>query len=90
MYLDIMSVNVVIEVIGYVASAFVLFSFLLKDIKWIRIVNIVGAVSFVLYGFLTKTYPTAFMNVALVLVHIYYLIKMYIESKKQKTIEEKE
>lgn len=90
MYLDIMSVNVVIEVIGYVASAFVLFSFLLKDIKWIRIVNIVGAVSFVVYGFLTKTYPTAFMNVALVLVHIYYLIKMYIESKKQKTSEEKE
>ena len=83
MFLNVLSANVVVEVIGYVASSFVLISFLLKDIKWIRIVNIIGAVSFVIYGILTKTYPTAFMNGALVLVHVFYLIKMYIDTKKK-------
>ena len=83
MFLNVLSSNVVVEVIGYVASSFVLISFLLKEIKWIRIVNIIGAVSFVIYGFLTKTYPTAFMNSALVLVHVYYLIKMHIDTKKK-------
>ena len=74
--------KVVFEVIGYLGSLFVLASFLLKDIKWIRIVNIVGAVFFVIYGFYTQTWATAFMNFALVLVHIFYLVKMYLDNKK--------
>lgn len=71
-----LSTGVVFEIIGYLGSAFVLLSFVLKDIKKIRLINIIGAVLFVVYGIYTKTWATAFMNSALVLVHIYYLIKM--------------
>ena len=41
--------NVIYEVISYFASAFVLFSFLMKDVKSIRLVNIFGAIFFVIY-----------------------------------------
>lgn len=75
--------RVIYDIIGYLGSSFVLLSFLLKDIKWIRIVNIVGATFFVIYGVVTKTWPTAFMNMALVVVHIVYLLKMYLDSRKK-------
>ena len=73
----------VFEIIGYLGSSFVLISFLLKDIKWIRVVNIVGAIFFVAYGAYTKTWATAFMNTALVGVHIFYLVKMHLDKKKK-------
>jgi hypothetical protein len=77
----------IISIIGYLGSAFVLGSFLLKDIKWIRIVNIFGAIFFVIYGISTETWATAYMNLALVIVHIVYLIKMY-RNKSKEQIEE--
>ena len=67
---------VLVEVFGYVASTLVLISFLFKNIKLIRIVNVCGAAFFVLYGLLTKTYPTMLMNFALIFVHFYYLFKV--------------
>ena len=76
MFLNFVSTNVVFEIVGYLGSAFVLLSFLLKDIKKIRLINIVGAAFFVFYGIYTETWATAFMNLALIIVHIYYLIKM--------------
>lgn len=80
-----LDMKIIIEIIGYLGSAFVLISFILKDIKWIRIVNIVGAVFFVIYGISTKTWATAFMNMALVIVHIVYLVKMYLDKRKEET-----
>jgi O-antigen/teichoic acid export membrane protein len=76
MFLNVVSTKVVFEIVGYLGSAFVLLSFLLKDIKKIRLINIVGAAFFVIYGIYTETWATAFMNLALILVHIYYLVKM--------------
>lgn len=74
--------KVIFEIIGYLGSLFVLASFLLKDVRWIRLINIIGAVFFVIYGIATETWATAFMNFALVGVHIYYLVKMHFDSKK--------
>ena len=66
---------ILIEVFGYIASTLVLISFLFKNVKTIRIVNVCGALFFVLYGYFTKTYPTMLMNFALIFVHFYYLYK---------------
>lgn len=75
--------DLIIEIIGYLGSAFVLGSFLLKDIKWIRIINIFGAIFFVIYGISTQTWATAFMNMALVVVHIVYLVKIFLNKSKE-------
>ena len=64
-----------IEIIGVLASVIVLISFLMKNIKFIRIINIVGAVLFVIYGLWIDSIATWFLNGALIVIHLIYLIK---------------
>ncbi|MDY3536890.1 uroporphyrinogen decarboxylase [Riemerella anatipestifer] len=61
------------EYIGYLASAFVAISFLLKEINKIRMVNLIGCLLFVTYGFLIDSLPVIITNILISLVQIYYL-----------------
>ena len=63
------------EVIGIAGTLFVLLSFLMKDLKKVRIINIVGAVLFVVYGLLIGALSTWLLNGILVIIHIVYLLK---------------
>ena len=73
------------EWLGIVASAFVLISFLTSNQIRTRIINLVGCVVFVIYGLILPAYSTAFMNAALIIVHIIYLTKDFKARKKQKS-----
>lgn len=64
------------EIIGLTATAFVLLSFLMKDIKTVRLINIFGAVCFVIYGILINSLSTWIMNGALIVIHIFHLYKI--------------
>jgi len=61
------------EWIGYLASLFVLLSFLMKNIITLRYVNSVGCLFFVIYGILIDSWPIIITNAAIVSVNIYYL-----------------
>ena len=62
--------------IGYLASAIVFVSFLFKDVKMIRIINMIGAAIFVLYGLILESaYPIVVFNGGIILLHIYHLLK---------------
>lgn len=74
------------EWLGIVASAFILVSFLFTKQTITRIINMIGCVVFVVYGLLLPTYSTAFMNGALFIVHIVYLIKDYLARKKNNDV----
>lgn len=63
------------ELIGTLASVLVLISFLMRGEKKIRIINIIGAIMFVIYGILINAFSVWFLNGALILIHIYYLIR---------------
>lgn len=71
------------EVIGLAGTIFVLISFLMKDIKAVRIINIIGAALFVAYGALIGALSTWLLNGILIIVHIVYLIKGYKDSKRK-------
>lgn len=58
-----------IELVGYIGMFLVILSFLFKDIKLIRIVNASGAVLSCIYGYCTKTYPTAILNLILLVIN---------------------
>ncbi len=61
--------------IGYLASLVVFISFLYKDVKKIRLINMAGAFLFVIYGIMLKTaYPVILFNAGLILLHIYHLV----------------
>ncbi len=63
------------EWIGYAASLGVLVSFLMKDIRVLRVVNSVGCALFVAYGFMLGSIPIIVTNVAILIVNAYYLLK---------------
>lgn len=58
------------EILGILGTVFVLVSFLQKNEIKIRQINILGAGLFIIYGFITKTYSTAFLNIALIVIHL--------------------
>ena len=70
------------EIIGICATVFVLISFLMRDIKWVRIINIVGAILFVVYGALIGALSTWLLNALLVVIHIAYLVRDEIKKKR--------
>jgi len=65
-----------IEILGTIASIIVLLSFLMKGEVKIRIVNIIGAIIFVIYGILINAFSVWFLNGALCIVHLYKLFKL--------------
>jgi len=62
-----------IELLGYLATFFVAASFLFKSIVHLRVVNAIGAVLFVIYSLIIKSYPVALLNAFLVFVNLYQL-----------------
>jgi len=63
------------EIIGIVATLFVLVSFLFTSEVRIRQINIIGAVIFVVYGIIIGAISVYVLNGALIIIHIYKLYK---------------
>ncbi len=82
-------VAIVFEVIGYIGMALVVLSFFFQNIRWLRMMNTLGAVLCAAYGFMTKTYPTAALNLALILINMSFPIRWYAETRKKKRLAKK-
>ncbi len=65
------------EMLGYLASAFVVISLLTSNIKYLRYLNMVGCILFVIYGILISAYPVAIMNAIAFVINIYHLYKLH-------------
>ena len=63
-----------VEIIGWVATIFILLSFLYDGNK-LRYINIVGASLWLVYGLIELSYSIMFLNLCVVLIHIYKLLK---------------
>ena len=63
------------ELIGLAGTLFVLLSFLMKDLTKVRIINIIGALLFVIYGICINAWSTWILNAILIIIHIIYLVK---------------
>lgn len=62
---------------GYLASVFIVGGFVFKEIRTIRVLNMIGCMCFVVYGFLGSeqfSWPVIIPNGILTLVHLYYLL----------------
>ena len=63
------------EIIGIIATLFVLLSFLFTAEKRIRQINIIGAAIFIVYGIIIAAHSVYILNAVLVIIHIYKLYK---------------
>ena len=63
-----------IEWIGYLAAALVVASFLVKNMRLLRTINMLGAALFIVYGiFLDVNLPVIIPNFFIVGIQFYYL-----------------
>jgi len=66
-----------VELIGYLGSILVAISLMMKSLLRLRIINLIGALFFTLYGILLGAYPVAFLNGIIVCIDLYYLVQMW-------------
>ena len=67
----------VTEIVGYLASIVVLLSFLMKEVKRLRMVNIIGCLLFTTYGILLDfSIPIIVTNTAIIVINVVYLVKL--------------
>ncbi len=71
-----MDTYLIYEIIGYVASVLIAVSLMMTNIVRLRVINLIGAATFSLYGVLIGSVPVAAMNGFIVLINIYYLFQM--------------
>ena len=64
-----------IEALGYVATAVVVGSFAIQDVRKLRMANTIGSLLWIVYGFLKQDNPIIFVNISIILMHTYWFIK---------------
>ena len=76
-----------IEFIGIMAAVLILTSMVFptmsfKGSVWMRIINLIGSIVFVIYGILLPAIATAIANGAIIIINIYHLCKLIKNRKK--------
>jgi len=69
-----------IELVGYIASAFVVLSFAMSSIVKIRTISLIGSVFYVGYGALIGSIPIILANATIVVFHVIALSKEFSSS----------
>ena len=69
------------EWIGFLAQAFILISFSVSNLKKLRLLNIVGGLSWMTYGLLVGSMSIIVGNILMVVVHIVMLVVENFKSK---------
>jgi hypothetical protein len=71
-----------IEVIGWIGTAAVLTSFLMKDMMNLRLMNLAACMIWVGYGIIKQDYPVIVTNAAISVIHIVWLYKNLFTKKE--------
>lgn len=69
-----------VEIIGYIGSVLVAISLMMKNIYYLRRINLIGAATFSIYGLLVGAIPVFILNGFIAIIDIYYIW----DAKRQK------
>lgn len=70
-----------LEWLGYLSSIIVAISLTMSSIIKLRWYNLVGSAIFSFYGFMIGSLPVGFLNLFIVCINIFYLIKIYAQKE---------
>ena len=62
-----------VELWGYISMIVVVISMLMKDIKWLRILNTISCAMFIIYGILINAMPVVVLNSIVILINLWRL-----------------
>lgn len=66
--------NILLEIFGYIGTAFIIVSMTMKSINKLRIFNLVGSIISIIYSLIIVAWPTVVLNVCLAAINIFHLI----------------
>jgi hypothetical protein len=64
-----------VEYIGYLASVLIAISITIKGGFYFRILNMIGSICFMVYGFLIGSWPVALINIYGTGINIFHLVR---------------
>jgi len=76
-----------LQIIGYAASVIIAVSMTMNSIVKFRWINLVGALTFSIYGFIIGALPVGFLNGFIVTVDVFYLFTIYSKKEIFETLE---
>ena len=82
-----METQTLYEILGYLASGFVALSLTMSRIFYLRIINLIGAITFCIYGLLIEAYPVVVVNAVIAVINLYYLRQMFTSTEYFRLIE---
>jgi|TARA_R110000737_G_scaffold17130_1_gene34567 hypothetical protein len=65
--------DLTVDIIGYAGSALLLISMMMRDMRTLRWINVLGCGTFIVYGCLLGAVPIIITNTAILLVNLFYL-----------------
>lgn len=68
--------NTHLQLLGYAASALIVTSMLMRSIVRLRMINLLGAATFAVYGFLIGAYPVGVLNLLTTTINIVQLVRL--------------
>ena len=71
-----MNTTAIIELAGYLGSTLVVVSMLMSSVVKLRVINTIGSVISATYALIIHSYPLALMNICLIIINCYNLIKL--------------
>lgn len=64
-----------VDILGYIGTVLVLYSFTIEDIKRLRFINSIGAIFWIAYGIGIMAWPTIIVNSCVLLIHSIWFVK---------------
>lgn len=75
--------NIYLEIFGYIGTALIIVSMMMKSINKLRIFNISGAIISIIYSALIGAWPVVVLNACLTVVNTYHLITSFTKMGSQ-------
>jgi hypothetical protein len=64
-----------IDILGYIGTIVVLYSFTIENIKKLRLVNGIGSMFWIAYGIGIMAWPTIIVNTCVLAIHSFWFYK---------------
>lgn len=65
----------IIDIIGYIGTILILYSFTIEDMFKLRVVNSIGSIVWIVYGIGIWAGPTILVNSCVLCIHSYWFYK---------------
>ena len=68
-----------IEIVGYIATFLVMMSFVMKDVIRLRVINALGCMAWIVYGFMLESNPFIVTNVGILAINAGHLFRTFLK-----------